>query len=263
MSADIVIEEVPKFVRRYGDYVVEGSNDTIAIFGTDRAKKGAATLDDGLGHLDAQGKGVGTGTIHFIAGRAGKDPDFVNDKSFIYISKKTDVDTNLGLESVESKSNPLPSIVMKSDNIRIVGKNDIKVSSVDGKDFFYLKSQKIKLKVGDNFLHITPQEVFIDIGGASSFKMTNSEIKAVIGSSTLTINAGSTQIKSPKVSTVGGSETARDNWANAIMQAILTHGHMTAMGPTLPVSAGFPPPNPNIIADLAAKYAAFKAATLT
>ena len=263
MSADIVIEDVPRFVRRYGDHVIEGSNNTIVIFGTDRAKKGPASIDDGLGHIKATGKGKGTGAIHLIAGRAGKDPDFSKDDSFIYISRKTDVDTHLGLENVEQKSSERPAIVVKSDDIRIVGKNDIKISTAEGKEFMFIKDKKLKLKVGNNFIHITDDDVTVDVGGASKIVMNNTTIKMSIGSSMITMTSSGTEIKSPKVSTIGGSDSPREQWHQEIMNAILTHGHMTAMGPTLPVSAGAPPPNPTIVSGLAAKWTAFKSQTLT
>ncbi len=263
MSADIVVEEVPGFVRRYGDHVQGGSNNTIVIFGTDRARKGPASLSDGLGHINAPGKGKGTGTIHLIAGRAAKDPDFTKDAAFLYLSQKTDVDTNLGLERVEEKSSQRPAAILKSDAIRIVCKNDLKIATKDGNEFIFMKDKKIKLKVGSNFVHITDDEVFVDIGGSSQLKMNSSQVKASIGSSTLTMTSDGTELKSPKVSTVGGSETVREQWEQEIMNAILNHGHMTAMGPTLPVQAGLPPPNPTIVSGLQSKWIAFKNQTLT
>lgn len=148
MSYDIVSEDVPSFTRRVGDYVVQGSNNTIGIFGTDRAKKGPATIDDGLGTLEAAGGGKGTGVVHFIAGRGNKDgnPDLDADLSYLYLAMKTDVDKNLGLTGVEADAGQGPAGIIKSDTVRLVFRKDIKISTADGKTYIYIKKDRIVLE---------------------------------------------------------------------------------------------------------------------
>lgn len=263
MSADLVIESVKPFTKRIGDQVFEGSNDTIIILGTDRAKNGPAGLGDGLGHVNAQNKGVGTGTIHIIAGRKNEDPDFSQDSAFIYVSKKTDVDENLGLSSVESKAEAGPAIVSKSDHIRIVQKKTLKIATEKGDEYIFMKSKQLKLRVGDNYIEVTDSKVTIDVGGVSKFTADKNNIKGSIGNSNVTMDSSSIVLSSPKITTVGGSENPRKDWEAAVMNAILTHTHMTSMGPSLPVQSAVPPPNSNIITDLQGKYQVLISQTLS
>jgi hypothetical protein len=134
MSYDMIEESVPEFIRRVGDLVYQGSNNTIIILGTDRAAPGPAGLGDGLGHTGAADKGKGAGTIHLIAGRNGKDPDMSKDKSFMYLSMKTNADSNLALSALGTASKKSAAVI-KSDCIRIVCKEDIEIA-VDGESSF-------------------------------------------------------------------------------------------------------------------------------
>jgi len=123
MSYDIARENVPGFVKRVGDRVVAGSNNSVIILGSDRP----AGIDSGYGHLGAQGKGVAAGSCHIIAGREGEDPNPDTDKSYIYLSMRTDVDDNLQLD-FQGGTNDVPAAVMKSDAVRLVARENIKIS---------------------------------------------------------------------------------------------------------------------------------------
>jgi hypothetical protein len=144
MSYDHIVENVPDFVRRVGDRVMEGSNNVLMVLGTDRP----SGLDSGLGHINSAGGGKGTGTWHVVAGRSGEDPNFASDKSFIYLSMKTDVDVNLGLGSIEEATNATPAVVLKSDSVRIVARKDLKISV--GKAFIFMKSDGTIVLDGPN-----------------------------------------------------------------------------------------------------------------
>jgi len=128
MSYDVIKENVPAFYRRVGDRVIEGSNNVTMVFGTDRAAPGDADLDSGLGHINASGKGKGTGTWHLVTGRAGLNPNFTNDSSYIYVSMKTDVDDNIQ-SSEEFKTNSIPTIILKTDSLRLIAKKNFKLLS--------------------------------------------------------------------------------------------------------------------------------------
>lgn len=260
MSSDAVVEDVPRFIRRYGDRVVEGSNNSITIWGTDRAKKGAASIDDGLGHVDAPGNGKGTGTWHTIVGRADENPDFDKDESFIYISRKTKADTNLGLENVEEKTDEVPSAIVKSDAIRIVSRKNLKIATEKGEEYVYIKSKFAKINVGKIFLSISDTTVTVNVEDKTKIVVDSGKIEMKLGSTTITANGQSVDINSPKVTMSGGSASPRESWARSLMDAVLNHGHMTGMGPTTPMNTS--PQNAASVADLQSKFATFKSQTL-
>ena len=143
MSYDIVVEKGPEFKKRIGDWVNQGSNNTIIICGTDRAADGPADISKGLGTSSDSGKGKGTGTIHLIAGRKAEDPDLKDDKSYLYLTMKSKVDDNLNLGSVEKADNDLPGAILKSDLVRLVFRKNIKISSADGKNSIYMDDKKL------------------------------------------------------------------------------------------------------------------------
>ena len=148
MSYDIVQEDVPPFTKRIGDYVTQGSNNTIIIMGTDRAKKGPATIDDGLGHTKSTNGGKSSGAIHLITGRKDKsgNPDMERDSAFVYISMNTEVDKNLGLSSVEGDAGKASAVVTKADTVRVVVRKDMKFSFDGGSTYITLSKDKIVLE---------------------------------------------------------------------------------------------------------------------
>jgi hypothetical protein len=181
MSILKVIETVPKrFVRRLGDQALEGSNNTLIILGTDRAKRGPATVDDGLGTVNKGGKG--TGTIHLVAGRNDPEgnPDFDNDKSFIYISMRTMVDENLGL-SMGTPRSDASGIIMKSDNIRLVAKSgDVKISMDGGKNYIILDEGKCLLQIGETSIEVTGDDVSVKCKNLKADASTSAKIVSPI-----------------------------------------------------------------------------------
>jgi len=149
MSYDIVKEEVPGFIRRYGDRVIEGSNNVTMICGADRAAPGEAPLDSGHGHINAPGEGKSAGSWHLIAGRSSVNPNFDTDMSYIYVSMKTDVDKNLQIEDLPSReagtnANETPAAIIKSDSIRFVARKDFRI--VVGDSHIIVKDGKIILE---------------------------------------------------------------------------------------------------------------------
>lgn len=148
MSYDIVQEDVPVFVKRVGDHVIQGSNNTVIVLGTDRAAKGPATLSDGLGHINSPGGGLNAGSIHLIAGRKDKDgnPDMSRDLAFVYLSMNTQVDGNLGLEGVEGDVGKASTVTLKADTVRIVVRKDLKFSLDGGSTYVTLSKDKIVLE---------------------------------------------------------------------------------------------------------------------
>jgi hypothetical protein len=148
MSYDIVREKVPGFVKRVRDNVIQGSNNTIIVLGTDRGAPGPATVDDGLGHAKAPGGGKGAGAIHIIAGRRDEagNPDMTADAAYLYLSMKTDLDKNVGLESVGVSSGPTSAAVLKADCVRIIVRNDLKISLDGGSTYVVLSKDKVTVE---------------------------------------------------------------------------------------------------------------------
>lgn len=259
MASDVVVEDVPVFTRRYGDQVIQGSNNTIIIMGTDRAKKGAASIDDGLGHVDADNKGKGTGSIHLIAGRAAKDPDFTKDDSFIYLTRKSKVDDNLDLGSIEAADNSVKGAIVKSDVIRVVGRKNIKIcANDDQKHFLFMDGKKIKFSFQDGPATLVIEDKKITITmGQDTIVMDDKKAVITVSKTIFTMDGSLVTIDSPKVHLVGGCGKPWDDLFKADKDFALQHTHMSAVGPTTPVPAG---PTASTAADVAAKYAAWNSA---
>ena len=156
MSYDFVEEEVPKFIRRLGDRVIEGSNNSTMVFGTDRAAKQEAKLNSGYGHINASNSGLAAGSWHIIVGRTTEDPNFDTDRAYIYLSMRTDADKNLKLEYTPSingvNTNGTSAAIIKADVVRIVSREDVKI--VVGSSSILLKKDEIVLnspsiRIGD------------------------------------------------------------------------------------------------------------------
>jgi hypothetical protein len=199
-----VVESVPvQFVRRGGDWVQEGGNNTLVVLGTDRAiLNGPATIDDGLGTVDAEGGGKGAGTVIMVAGRhdlAGGNPDINADDTTLYLSQLTDVDKNLG--TVFESQNKGPSAVLVSDFVRLVFRQNMKIASALSATHAFLD--------GDH-LHIDMQgkaTVKLDVAGDSStaeisvqnntIKITSDGTVTVTSKNKVTVNAEAVTINSP------------------------------------------------------------------
>ncbi|MFA5750415.1 MAG: hypothetical protein WC895_04290 [Candidatus Shapirobacteria bacterium] len=209
MSYDIVQEKVPDFIKRIGDQVIHGSNNTIIILGTDRAKDGPAKISDGLGTINASGEGKGTGTIHIIAGRQDEtgNPDLKNDSTYLYLTMKSKIDTNVGLTSIEKSSNDLPGAILKTDAIRFVYRKNLKMCIDDGKNYIYMDDGKITISVKNS---------------KTKIELDGSKIK----------------IDSPKVHLTGGCQDPWDKLFSKIVAMVEGHDHATGTGPSGPGKAG-------------------------
>ena len=174
-----VYERVPRYRKRPEDVVLEGTNNTLIVLGRDRT--GAAAdydQDDIQGQVplpppDDSPPLEGAGTIDIVAGRGeteitggvavendlpaeeiGKgseqvsenegDPDFENDRSRVYVTQRTFVDTNFGIDgfnaqfgggklsgeaneekTVVDSDDGDGAIVIKTDKIRLIARSDV------------------------------------------------------------------------------------------------------------------------------------------
>jgi len=157
MSTRKIVESFPdiprSYTRRVGDWVQEGANNTIIILGTDRADFGPADVDVGLGSAEADGEGKGTGCALISVGRKDEEgnPDFDTDDSFLYLAMKTEVDKNMGTDDVVDDSGPAPAILAKSDNIRVVFRDTLKISleNEERNDYIYINNEMTKISQND------------------------------------------------------------------------------------------------------------------
>jgi hypothetical protein len=131
VSPEFEIEEGLPFVARVGDRVIEGSNDSMIVLGRDRPS------DIGSGQRQR------AGTIDIVTGRSVQDNmDLSSDKSRIYVTANSDVDGNFSINVGES-SGPSASIGIKSDQIRIIARNGMKLVVEGGN--IYIDAQEIFL----------------------------------------------------------------------------------------------------------------------
>jgi hypothetical protein len=156
MTYDTVNENVPDFVKRLGDQTLQGSNNTIVVFGRDRVKKGPATVDDGVA-------GKGAGAIHVIVGRADKNgnPDIDADLATAYVSMKSDIDAALGT-TVEGTSSNVPAIALKSDALRLVARKDLKIVIDGSQTYIVISDGHVVLKSNVGSITLDKDKITID-----------------------------------------------------------------------------------------------------
>jgi hypothetical protein len=139
-SQIMTYEPIPRFKKRPGDVVIEGSNNSLIVLGTDRVgpyadvKKSSNGNVPNKSQVDLDGN---SGSVDIVAGRGqtpatsgvtvdsksidgtnfkkelGKseseltpnegDPDWVNDKSRVLVSQRTKVDTNLQIANINQE----------------------------------------------------------------------------------------------------------------------------------------------------------------
>ena len=155
-------ESVPRFSKRPGDTVLEGTNNTLIVLGTDRVDELKKTsFDNSSGMIDivtgrGQTKetyGTSADTTRIVAGKKKGEkikselnkspsvleanegnPDFKNDRSRILISQRTSVDKNFELESynkdkfdISDSPDGDAAIVIKTDKIRLIARADVEI----------------------------------------------------------------------------------------------------------------------------------------
>ncbi len=111
--------------------VYKGQNNSYIVFGRDRI----SDWDSGYG-----GKGHGKdSTLDIVVGRLSSvdattlinqyvNPNYAADASRIYLSQKTDIDDNFGIvEGYSGKSVARAGIAVKSDDVRIIARNSMKL----------------------------------------------------------------------------------------------------------------------------------------
>ena len=129
------IEAVPVYIQTDSEHVISNKNNAWIVLGRDRPR-GVASGYSGAGDTQCA-------SIDLCVGRmsakpisdARVDPDFNTDASRIYLSQKTDIDYNFTLASGSvGYAHAKAGIAIKSDGIRIIGREGIKIiTSTDSK----------------------------------------------------------------------------------------------------------------------------------
>ncbi len=271
-NKSFTMEPVPRFTKRPGDLVLQGSNNTLICLGEDRgytnelvpppladAKKSNASDTE-----DVPNERSFAGTIDMVVGRgffpdppdpdtppegtqprivknvrekleteknptkrlpedpdvitaeedrkynpAEGDPDFISDASRVYVSMKTSGDANLGLEYPSFAGNAVddkPYVVTKSDEIRIVGRQEGSVRIVkEGKAG---EDQCVITMLADGTVAIDAKKIIIGDGrdaqtylgdGATEPIFKGKELKAALDSLADFLNGAIGNMGSPLI----------------------------------------------------------------
>tara|TARA_Y100001963_G_scaffold152202_1_gene236547 strand:+ start:279 stop:1328 length:1050 start_codon:yes stop_codon:yes gene_type:complete len=124
-----------EWVQAHGNAFIVQGRDRPASRQSGYGGKGhtqCASMDFVVGRLGIDG----TKAVHPTTGEALLfDPNFEKDSARIYISQKTDVDTNFGLKTSPGaastdEEHPKSAIGLKADNIRIIGRENIRLTTI-------------------------------------------------------------------------------------------------------------------------------------
>jgi len=124
---DPIVESIPKHIKAQNEKEMSQGNSHI-VLGRDRPASRASGYG-GQGH-------TGASSIDLVVGRGGPspdattnvDPNFRSDSARIYISQKTDIDTNFNLaDGAQGNMTARSGIGIKADTVRVVGTDGIKL----------------------------------------------------------------------------------------------------------------------------------------
>jgi len=127
-------EAVPRLVRQPGDLVVQGSNNASVLLGSSTNSPGQGIVDIVAGHkietipvTNTRGNQEIDKTQAAITDSA---TDFILDKSRLYLAMNDNPDSNffINIEGING-SGVGASAVIKSDQVRLVARNDVKIKA--------------------------------------------------------------------------------------------------------------------------------------
>jgi len=195
-------EPVPRVPKEVGDLILQGSNNTSIVLGTEIGKTGVnpkgpfpkSMFDPGQGAIDiCAGRGQTKNTsaafreggiinergYNEISKNPGREllrgseniseglASFSNDLSRIYLSMKTSADDKfeIDIEGMDRSDGDLPAIVLKSDQVRLVARDDLKIVVGAG-----TTGASVILKSDGNIVFIPGPEGVIKLGGDDADK---------------------------------------------------------------------------------------------
>lgn len=186
-------EPVPRLVKRPGDFVIQGSNNTSIILGS----------DENNGSIDiVAGRKISSNTItnqrsydEIDKSKSAKDDgprNFVSDlsRSYMTVNGNVDVSFDINVDGIDG-SGTAPAVVLKSDQIRLVARQDVKITVGD-------TGAGIVLKSNGEIVIVPSESSVVKIGGDDADKAILCQ--QIIPGSDLTGNVKAL----PVVSTMGG-----------------------------------------------------------
>jgi hypothetical protein len=219
-------EPVPRYSPRVGDFIIQGSNNTLISLGQDRPSLSGPedTSDEkGIGAIDIV---VGRGQTDDTSAIADVDlstltdgvrdyseinkfpsfldmssnpgegnPDFQNDLSRIYMSMKTNADENFSIEveGMDQSDGESPAIVVKTDQVRLIARQDLKITVGESGT-----GSAIVMKADGDIVFIPGSEGIIKLGGDNADKAILTTDSGYAGESNGTVFA------TPPITTQGG-----------------------------------------------------------
>ena len=197
------LEDVPRFKKRPGDFAIQGSNNTLIVWGTDRS--GPSAEDEaspkgkrakGKPKADKSGK---SGSIDIVVGRGQKDktkpkkvsknslgkdeviknvskesategdPDFESDLARIYLSMKTDPDKNFNVKLKGIDATPaddgVPAAIIKVDHMRIIVRESLKFLVQPEFDSPESDCAGVVIKNDGNIIFVPSEKGILKLGG--------------------------------------------------------------------------------------------------
>jgi len=130
VGGDTLVESRPSYVKTKGERVFATANNAYLVLGRDRPGNKRSGFG-GKGHTNC-------GSVDIVVGRktSGKrklvDPNFKTDSARIHISQKTDIDKNFDLKTGPGTPESLArgSIGLKADTIRIIGRENVRITTL-------------------------------------------------------------------------------------------------------------------------------------
>ena len=116
-------EKIATFLKRFSDVVLLGRNGSRIVLGTDRKDVRESGFGDG-----SDNEKPGSSMVDIVAGSTRENPDYIQDRSRIYVAAKTNPDEyfqmNLGKSEKET-----PAIVLFSDQVYTKARKNIKIKN--------------------------------------------------------------------------------------------------------------------------------------
>jgi len=183
-------ESIPRFTKNPGDYVIQGSNNTLIKLGTNNIRKSSNNLLEKYGSTNAfSGIESNSGTIDIVAGRCGITHSLLTNKELKnYINSNQKEYT--GLLSVDVFKNAMFSIYNENgylentkDNLFYFGSNNQNLAEGDADFFTDISRLYISEKCnGDELLNYS-QIYSIDIDGKQKVVDKSKKRGFIIGKS--------------------------------------------------------------------------------
>lgn len=246
------LEDVPRYKKRPGDFVIQGSNNTLIVLGTDRTGP-AAEIESDKNGKKAKGKPASdkkqkAGSIDVVVGRGqgektkpkkiaknslGKDeviknvekenpnegnPDFETDVGRFYMSMKTDPDKNFNVKlkgiAQEDAADGIPAGVIKVDHVRIIARKTIKFLVQPKFDSTESECAGIVIKDNGEMVLIPAETQVLKLGGDDADK-------AVLCTKVNNKGAGGNVVATPIVDTMLGVQGQADGTNGCFSSKVL------------------------------------------